>query len=136
MAPSIAQCKKCGRLYQSFSNAQYCPTCMEELEKSFDLVKEYIYEHPLANVVEISQETGVPEKDIFFFLKEGRLSVSENNGMLLCESCGRSIITGRYCDGCKKQLERKLSNSISDAIQKKNHTPGLGRMHVNIQDRD
>lgn len=135
MGLAISQCKKCTRLYQPLGNAPYCPTCMEELEESFDLVKEYIYHHPLANAVEISQETGVPEKDIFYFLKEGRLSVSENSGMLLCESCGRSIMTGRYCESCKKHLERELSSSLGDAMQKKSHATGLGKMHVNIHDR-
>ncbi len=133
---TVSQCKKCARLYQSFGNAPYCPTCMDDLEKSFDLVKEYIYEHPLANVVEISRETGVPEKEIFYFLKEGRLSVSENNGMLLCESCGRSIITGKYCESCKKQLERELSSTIASAMQKKSSSHGLGKMHVNVSDRN
>jgi hypothetical protein len=108
---------------------------MEELDESFELVKEYIYNHPLANAVEITQETGVSEKDIFYFLKEGRLSVSENNGMLLCESCGRSIITGRYCEPCKKHLERELSASMGEAMEKKSHPTGLGKMHVNIHDR-
>ncbi len=135
MGVAISQCKKCARLYQSMSNAPYCPTCMEELENNFDLVKEYIYEHPMANAVEISQETGVPEKDIFYFLKEGRLSITDGNGMLLCESCGRSIMTGRYCESCKKQLERELSSSLSDAMQKKSHPTGLGKMHVNVHDR-
>lgn len=135
MALSVAQCKKCARLYQPFGSAPYCPSCMEEMENNFDLVKEYIYEHPLANAVEISQETGVPEKDIFYFLKEGRLSVSEGSGMLVCESCGRSITTGRYCESCKKSLERELSSSINEAMQKKTHATGLGKMHVNIHDR-
>ncbi len=135
MALSVSQCKKCARLYQPLANAPYCPTCMEELENKFELIKEYIYEHPLANAVEISHETGVPEKDIFYFLKEGRLSVSENSGMLVCESCGRSITTGRFCESCKKHLERELSSTISQAMQKKSHSSGLGKMHLNIHDR-
>lgn len=132
---TISQCKKCSRLYQSFGNAPYCPTCMEELEKGFDLVKDYIYEHPKANAVEISQETGVAEKDIFYFLREGRLSLSEGSSLLICESCGRSIMTGRYCESCKKQLERELTSSISEAMTKAKHPTGLGKMHVDVSER-
>lgn len=135
MGATITQCKKCSKLYQSFGNAPYCPNCMEALEKSFELVKDYVYEHPLANAVEISQETGVPERDIFYFLKEGRLSVSENNGLLLCENCGRSIMTGRYCEACQKKLERELQSSISGAMEKSSRRSGLGKMHVDIHDR-
>jgi hypothetical protein len=114
---------------------------VEDLEKNFELVKNYIYDHPEANAVEISEETGVPEKDIFYFLKEGRLSVSEDNGMLRCEQCGHSITTGRYCESCRNTLERELSATLSDAMQKAKQPTGqkkqvgLGKMHINLRDR-
>jgi len=143
MAGKIAQCKKCARLFQSLGTLPYCPDCVEQLENNFDLVKNYIYDHPHANVVKISKETGVPEKEIFYFLKEGRLSISEDNGMLYCENCGCSIATGRFCAACQKQLERELSASISVAIEKvkqpvgkkEKQQAGLGRMHINLRDR-
>lgn len=135
MEATILQCKQCRRLYQSISAAPYCPHCVEKLEKKFELVKNYIYEHPNANVVEISEETGVSEKDIFYFLKEGRLSISEDNGMLLCESCGHSITTGRYCEACNKKLERELSASVNESMQKLNQSTGIGKMHVDFRKR-
>ncbi len=135
MGATIVQCKKCSKLYQSFGNAPYCPACMDELERNFELVKEYIYEHPQANAVEVSKETGVPEKDIFYFLREGRLSVNEGSGMLLCENCGRSITTGRYCEACKKSLERELSATLGNAADKRGQTTGLGKMHVDFKNR-
>lgn len=140
MAGKVVQCKKCARLYQSLGASPYCPKCVEDLEQSFELVKNYIYDHPQANAVEISEETGVPEKDIFYFLKEGRLSVSEGNAILRCEQCGRSITTGRYCDACKSSLERELSASINDAIQKVKQPTGqnkkqTGKMHINLRNR-
>jgi len=142
MTGKVFQCKKCRRLFQSLGTSPYCPKCVEDLEMNFELVKNYIYDHPQANVIEISEETGVPEKDIFYFLKEGRLSISEDNGMLNCESCGCSISTGRYCETCQKQLERELSASISEAIEKvkkpssnEKRQAGLGRMHINLRDR-
>lgn len=135
MTVKVLQCKKCSKLYQPLSDAPYCPVCMEKLDEDFELVKEYIYNHPMANVVEISEETGVSEKDVFYFLKEGRLSLSEDNGMLLCESCGRSITTGRYCEECRKRMERELNSLISQSMEKKRQPSGLGRMHLNIKDR-
>ncbi len=143
MGGKVVQCKKCARLFQSLSSSPYCPYCVEELEKNFDMVKNYIYDHPHANVMEISTETSVPEKDVFYFLKEGRLSISENNGMLRCENCGCSIATGRFCEACQKQLERELSASVSEAIEKVKPPSGqkgkrqgaLGRMHIDIRNR-
>ena len=141
MAEKILQCKKCSRLYQPLGTSPYCPVCMEELETNFELVKNYIYENPNANVVEISKETEVSEKDILYFLKEGRLSVAENNGMLQCEKCGCSIGTGRYCEDCKTKLERALSASVNEAIAKvkqparKGKESSLGKMHIDYRDR-
>ncbi len=135
MTARVIQCKKCARLYQSIGASPYCPNCMDELERSFDLVKNYIYDHPNANVVEISTETEVPEKDILHFLKEGRLSVSEDNGILSCEICGSAITTGRYCVSCQSKLERELTASLNDAMQKDKKPSSKGKMHINLRDR-
>ena len=142
MTGKIIQCKKCSRIFQFLGTLPYCPNCVEELESNFVLVKDYIYDHQHANVVEISKETGVPEKDIFYFLKEGRLSVSEENGMLFCEDCGCSISTGRFCESCKKKLEREFGALVNEAAQrvkqpsqKSGQSSGIGKMHINLRDR-
>ncbi len=143
MGGKIVQCKKCSRIFQFLGTSPYCPNCVEELERNFERVKDYIYDHQHANVVEISKETGVPEKDVFYFLKEGRLSVSEDIGVLHCEDCGCSITTGRYCESCKKKLEREFGALINEAAQrvkqpsgqKSKQSVGLGKMHINLRDR-
>ena len=70
-----------------------------------------------------------------YFLKEGRLSVSEDNGMLSCEICGCAITTGRYCVSCKSNLERELTASLNDAMQKVKKPSSKGKMHINLRDR-
>lgn len=135
MGVTILQCKQCKRLFQSFGSS-FCPDCVQKLEENFELVRKYIYDNPHANVVEISQETDVPERDILYFLKEGRLSIAEGDGMLLCENCGRSIITGRYCDHCKKIFEKELSAVyVGPEKKKQDRASGLGKMHIDLNDR-
>ncbi len=135
MGVSISQCKECKRLYQSFGSS-YCPDCAQKLEDNFELVRKYIYDNPNANVVETSQETGVSERDILYFLKEGRLSLAEGDGLLLCENCGRSVNTGRYCEQCKRIFEKELSAVYVDPANKKqNRASGLGKMHIDFKDR-
>lgn len=79
-----AECKK---LFQSYGGS-ICPNCMDEMDKAFRKVRDYIYDHPQADIVEITQNTGVPEKWIFDFLKEERLEFTTGSTMLSCEQCG------------------------------------------------
>ena len=136
MGSDVKQCKECKKLFYSFGSS-FCPDCVEEIEKGFDRVKDYIYDHPKANVVEISQETNVSEKRILGYLKEGRLTIDENNGLLLCEECGRSIPTGRYCSGCSRRLEHELRGAYISPEEKKKQeaSKGLGKMHINFFDK-
>lgn len=135
MGSEVRQCKLCGKLFYTFG-ADNCPECTEKKEKEFEKVRDYIYEHPKANVVEISQETGVSEKMILGYLKEGRLTIEENSGLLLCEECGRSISTGRYCAGCSRRLEHELRSAYVEPSEKSREgSSGLGKMHIDFYDR-
>lgn len=135
MGATVLQCKQCNRLFQSFG-AVYCPECTQRLEEKFELVKKYIYDNPHANVVTISQDTEVPVRDILYFLKEGRLSIEKGDGLLLCENCGRSISTGRFCDRCKNMFEKELSAvCVKPEAKKERTSEGLGKMHINLRRR-
>ncbi|MFA5675334.1 MAG: hypothetical protein WDA65_02315 [Christensenellales bacterium] len=130
MGPQVKQCRICNKLFYSFG-ANNCPDCTERMERDFEKVRDYIYENPNANVVEISQETGVSEKVILSYLKEGRLTIAENNGMLLCEKCNRSISTGRYCKECSRMLEYDLRGAyVPPEERKQDGAKGLGKMHT------
>ncbi|MDD5018151.1 MAG: hypothetical protein PHO15_08655 [Eubacteriales bacterium] len=131
MSATVKQCKQCGQLFQSYG-ASECSVCLEEMDRGFILVKEYIYDHPDANVVEISNETGISEKIILHFLKEGRLSIETSDCLLTCEKCGKRIKSGRFCHACKTALENTFKSMCgsADEEQKTNASAsGLGKMH-------
>ncbi len=135
MDSQVRQCRQCRKLFQS-AHSVFCTECLEETEAAFEKIKNYLYENPAANVVEISQKTGVPEKVILDFLKEGRLTIDENNGLLLCEQCGRSISTGRLCAACSRRLEHELKSAyVPPSAKKVKERKGLGKMHVDYYDR-
>jgi len=120
----------CGRLFQSFGSSN-CPECAEELDKAFIKIKEYIYDHEKATIVDVVEATGVPEKFVLQCLKEGRLII-EGAEILKCENCGCSISSGRYCDYCRDKLADVLSSVVenkkkSDVAPKKSRT--LAKMH-------
>lgn len=140
MGSTIRQCKSCGQLFQSFG-ADICPECAEELDRCFSEVKRYVYDHPEATVMDIVQGTGVEEKTVLRFLREGRLSVNAPEGSVRCEECGAPITGGRFCSVCRSRLEGLLNGAYRPEAGKKSESggkaplPGPGRMHVRHQNK-
>ncbi len=137
MSSNVKQCKQCGGLFQSYG-ADICQTCAEKMDQSFRIVKNYIYDHPDVNVVEISKETGVAEKMILGFLREGRLSLDAAEGILSCESCGAPISGGRFCSKCQNNLESLLSSAYRPCAKKKEEarkSTSPGRMHIDYRSK-
>jgi uncharacterized protein len=132
MGSRVIECKTCKHLFQSFGSA-ICPVCVEEMEKNFEIVKEYIYNNPGANIIEITKETGVTEKSVLYYLKEGRLSVEGAESELVCEKCKKPISSGRFCKDCQITLENTLYKSYvqsKQSIAEEARKALQGRMHV------
>lgn len=111
---TLRKCKWCGSLFQG-SPTGICYSCIEKMDEEFLVARDYIYDHPSAKIAEVCEETGIEERTILHFLKEGRLSLSSNVGDILsCENCGSSIKSGRLCDNCKN----KLKSAIHGVIEK------------------
>lgn len=107
---TLKNCKRCGRLFVYTGNP-LCSYCLEEDEKIYKKVREYIEQHPRCTVMEVSEALDVPVEKIIQFLREGKLELSkENSNMMLdCERCGRPIKTGRFCKECAEVLEKELA---------------------------
>ena len=107
----VKSCRNCRRLFNYISGPRLCHECKEELEKKFSEVKKYIEEHKNATVNRVSEEMEVSVGQINQWIREERLSFSEESGVLLqCEKCAAKIRTGRYCDACKVAFTRELSS--------------------------
>jgi ribosomal protein L32 len=91
-----------------------CPSCADALEKKFQEVKAYIWDHKLATIQEISDENDVSVGQLRQWVREERLTFAEDSPVgLECENCGATIKTGRFCPACKSKLGNSLSNAIS-----------------------
>jgi len=101
----------CGRLFQSYGSV-CCPECVDEMDKAFVKIKEFLYEHENAKIVDVVEGTGIAEKYVLQFLKEGRLSIEGAEDALRCEDCGRPISSGRYCSNCREKLVNVLSSVV------------------------
>ena len=111
----VKTCRTCKRLFNYIAGPVRCPACSEALEKRFQQVKQYIWDHKTATLQEISDENGVSVGQLRQWVREERLCFTDDSPVgLECESCGATIKTGRYCDNCKG----KLSNTLMSAIDK------------------
>lgn len=126
----IRNCKRCNRIFQ-YRGSKYCPNCMIELDEMFKVVRDYLYDHPEANVIQTSEATGVEEEIILEFLKQGRLELSEPSLAYVCERCGKPITTGRYCQDCITTLDREMKRGFAEASQNpRNLGRDSNRMHI------
>lgn len=108
----VKVCKRCRKLFTHYSS-EYCNECSDEMEEIFVTIREYIYDHPNHNLVEIAKETGTKESDIMYLLRQGRISFSSVEGSCLsCDNCGTPIVSGRLCEPCKQGLGKAMGDML------------------------
>ncbi|MFP4198409.1 MAG: flagellar protein [Halanaerobium sp.] len=118
----LINCKECGKLFSS-SGQKVCPDCRQREEEKFEIVKEYLWEHPNSTVKKVSEDTGVEEELIIKFMREDRLAAE---GLLVdyklkCKRCGTEIKTGLFCESCRtKMISDFNQNGEVDEKKKKN----------------
>lgn len=113
----VKNCKNCGRLFNVMSDERICPACEKKLEEKFQEVKAYLDENRGASVEELSREKDVSTKQIKIWIKQERLILSDGSlGGITCEKCGKPICTGRFCDGCKKNMADSLQDAVKPRV--------------------
>ncbi|SFD11522.1 hypothetical protein [Butyrivibrio sp. YAB3001] len=106
---SVQSCKRCHILFQySETGPQLCPNCTKQDEADFDVVRQYLNEHPFSSGQEVNQATGISLESILRWLREGRLISLEMTGILKCENCGTPIFSGKFCTECRYKLVKDL----------------------------
>jgi len=133
------QCKKCGKLF-NYIRSPICVECTDDDDKEFHLVKDYIYEHPKSNLSEISESTGVDNKVLLGFLREGRIALKTCSQYYTCARCGDQINTGVYCIKCKNELTKTFSNSLNQLKETEKRIDlqkrfGKGNLHTNLNSK-
>ena len=113
---NVKNCKKCGNIFM-FDGFDICQKCRRIREEEFQLVKNYLREHPKATIIEVEAETKVSVDSIEQFLREGRLEISKDSPIFLkCLRCGENnISSGKYCNKCLLELKEEL-NSVAGNI--------------------
>lgn len=113
----VTNCKGCGRLFNALSNERLCPQCRKRLDDKFQEVKNYLSENPNSSIPIISKECDVSPKQLRQWVREERLTFSEDSMEgIECEQCGKMIRTGRFCDSCKSSLANRLSSALDKPV--------------------
>lgn len=132
---NIRNCSRCGKIY-IYDGFNICLDCRRKDEEDFQKVKKYLEENPGANVMEVTEETGVDSRKVIEFLKEGRLEIKEDNNLLLqCERCGRPIRTGRFCEKCTVEMEREFKHAIGGGKDLNSLQDSRVKERIRITDR-
>lgn len=108
----VQTCTRCRRFFNYIGGERLCPSCKEEIEKEFQKVKEYIRENRGATVIQVATDCEVPEKQIREWVRQERLELSSTDGEFVCEKCGASITSGRFCAKCKNDMVDSLNSAI------------------------
>jgi hypothetical protein len=114
--PDVRNCRKCGKVYSYLGGSPICPACKQLEEEDFKRIKEYLYDNPRASLNQVSVELDISVEKIKRFLRDGRLEILSDDGNLIleCESCGKSIKSGRYCGECERDLANNLMSAASE----------------------
>ena len=108
-----------------------CPECQKKLDERFEETKEYLNEHPDASMEELSRDLKISVKQIIRWIREERLVLSNPmSADITCESCGKPICSGRYCEKCKKRIASDLME-MSDR-NKGGDKKGVGMRYLKL----
>ena len=110
----VRNCRQCHKIFNYVAGAVICPKCREENEAKFQECKKHVYEHKGITINELAEACDVEPSLIRQWLREERLQFAEGSLLgLECESCGVSIVSGRYCAKCKANLTNALNGAYS-----------------------
>jgi flagellar operon protein (TIGR03826 family) len=109
----VRNCRKCGKIFSYFGGPPICPACKQTEEEDFKNIKNYLYKNPGASLSQVAVDLEISVEKIKRFLKEGRLEITTDEGNLFleCESCGKSIRSGKYCSDCERNLASGLKTT-------------------------
>ena len=104
--PDIKNCPGCGKLYME-NTRRLCPDCQDQEARDEDTVAAFLREAGHASIEEVCEATGIKESVVLKMIKRGSIT----DGMSYpCESCGKPIERGHYCDACAHQLKQDFAN--------------------------
>lgn len=110
----LANCTICGKLYLK-DHTDYCLDCYKEMEREYKLISDFlkIEENRFASIEEVSAFTGVPEKRIADFIRDGRIYVEDYPNLGYgCAHCGTLIKRQMLCASCFENFTAEVNKTL------------------------
>ncbi len=120
----LRNCIVCGRLFKS-SDENICDRCTDDADSPYIKVREYLYRHRGASVLEVSAATGVSVSNILKLINDKRIGlVGERSLRLKCPSCGDDISNDGHCLRCTDRAVRETNSGTVKSESKANNSFG------------
>lgn len=111
----LKNCKVCGDLFLHNNGDVICSKCLKKDEEEFGIVKSFLWDNPKATLPQVVDNTGVSEKKIIRYIKEGRIMLADMSEVPnYCEMCGKLIAQGRICSECIGELQKAINSTNKD----------------------
>lgn len=133
----VRNCRQCHKIFNYVTGAIICPACREKEEAKFQECKKYVSEHKGITISALSEACDVEPSTIRQWLREERLQFAE--GALLgleCESCGVSIVSGRFCPKCKANLTSALGSAYAGTKTEAAPAPAKSAVGMRFLDKN
>ena len=109
----VKVCRKCRNLFNYVVGDCLCSECKGYTDDAFQKVSKYIDEHDDVSMAQVSASCNVAMSQIETWIKEERLhTIDEQKIYSVCESCGKPIASGNFCNLCKRQLLGGIKNAF------------------------
>ena len=109
----VKVCRNCRKLFNYMAGDCFCSACKEYMDRTFQEVSQYIKEHDGVSMAQVSANCNVSISLIETWIKEERLhTVDEQKVYSTCESCGKPIASGKFCNLCKQQILGGIKNAL------------------------
>ena len=130
----LVTCALCGNLFNTIDK-KICPLCAKKEEEYFTTVKKFLKENPSLTFKRIVQDTGVPERLLRKWIKDGKLEIVNKEGIgIRCERCNKEILQGKYCVACREKMEHTLNDLYRP--EQKNIRKDDGRQRMRFLEKD
>jgi predicted amidophosphoribosyltransferase len=115
----LANCPRCRRPFVNMGR-NLCPVCIDQEDKAFDTIREYLDKKPGASLYQICFDTGIDEGVVISLIQRGKLRSVERRLTHKCARCGTEvlIVDGDFCERCQRELQSKVSRAIRDLSSK------------------
>lgn len=116
----IANCKRCGRIYNRLGR-EICAECVQQEDELIKEIRQFLRQHKHANIYEVAEQTKVDYAVIVEFIRDGRVILRDNPNMgYPCERCGKKTMSGRFCADCSAELVEGLGQAAQKLRDKNN----------------